>query len=243
MAGFEIPEYTVQDFQEILFPTIFDIPEGESIMDRLGESDLDFPEFKVPLGKAGFKPGDKDKVIRYIVCVYDIKSPFLKDYQEINHRKVAAALYVGFEVDKFRKFSRPVEDMLMGDCDATVDMTIRYCRCYNSVDYSWLVAIWNDFYRILKDIQTGQDYDYTKASKIRADIKLLSREFLNHDDSTSLKEKLYREIEKDSLALSPEAIAQKLEDGLSAITNSEVSDYRSDHIVPIQPTGDKSDSK
>lgn len=240
--AFDIPEYTVQDFKGLLYP-IFEIPEEETIMDRLGDNDLDYPEFHVVLGKAGFEPGDKDKVIRYIACVYDMKSPFLKDFQEINNRKVAAALYVGFKVDKSNRFSKHVEDMLMGDCDETVAMVIRYCRGYNSPDYSWLVAIWDEFFRILKAIQTGQDYDYNKAGKIREDIKRLSREFIVHDDSTSLKSKLYKEIEHDSLKLRPEDIALKVKDGVPAITKEEVSDYRPENTVEVPPTRKGAGSK
>lgn len=238
---FEIPEYTVQDFKGLLYP-VFEIPEGETIMDRLGGGDLDYTEFHVVLGPHGFAPGDKDKVIRYIACVYDMKSPFLKDYQEINNRKLAAALYVGFELDKDNRFPQHVEDMLMGDCEPTVNMVIRYCRGYNSPDYSWLVAIWDEFFRILKAIQLGQDYDYNKAGKIRDDIKRLSREFIVHDDSTSLKSRLYKEIEHDSLKLRPEDIANKIEDGVSPVTEEEVQDYRSKHTVDVQPSREETDS-
>jgi hypothetical protein len=235
--AFEIPEYTIEDFRELQYP-IFEVPEDSTIMEYLGDSDLDDPEFKVTLGKHGFKPGDKDKVIRYIACVYDQGSPFIKDFQDVNHRKIAAALYVGFEIDSKKRFPEAVEQMMLGDMEVTVDMIIRYVRNYNSPDYSFLVAIWDDYYRTLKQIQIGGDYSFDQIKKMREEIKKLTKEFVSGDTVDGVRKKLYKEIEQDSLLLRPEDIAEKLEDGVQAITDTEIQDYRSPNISEVQQSGD-----
>lgn len=239
--AFEVPEYTIEDFKDLLYP-IFEVPEGESIMTSLGESHLDFPEFKVVLGPYDFGPGEKDKVIRYIACVYDMKSPFVKDFHDVNIRKIMAATYVGFESTN-QRFDKHVERMMLGGIEPVVDMVIRYCRSYNQPDYSFLVAIWDDYYRTLKLIQLGEVYDYGKVKKMREDINELSTTFLTGDDAGGMIKKLYQDVEKDSLLLRPEDIAQKLEDGLPAITDEEISGYRADDLTKLQPTGEGTDSE
>lgn len=242
MAKFEVPEYTEEDFKGLLYP-VFEIPEGKSIMDTLGDSELDFKEFKAPIGKYGFKPGEKDKVIQWIACVFDMASPFISDFQDVNTRKVIAAAYVGFEVDDSKRFEDHIEKMMMGSIEPVVDMIIRYCRGYNQPDYSFLVAIWQDYYRTLKIIQQGKDYDYKKVSDMRNDIKTLSKAFLLQDDSSKIIEKLYKDIEEDSLLLTPEDIAQKITDGVSPILNEEISEYQSEHIIGVSTPGDEPDSE
>ncbi len=231
MGKVEIPQYTVEDFKNLLYP-VFEVPKGKTIISYLGDNVLDYPEFKVVLGPHGFKAGDKDRVIRWIAASYDMGSPFIQDYPDVNQRMVMAALYVGFEIDDMRRFEIHVEKMMLGECEPVVDMIIRYCRNYNSPDYSFLVAIWQDYFRTLKQIQMGEDYNFDTIKKMREEIKSLSREFLSGNNSENIRDKLYKEIEKDSLLLRPEDVADRVESG-QGITDTEVKDYNSNRIKII----------
>lgn len=230
---FEKPEYTTADFKKLLYP-VFDIPEAKSIMEVLGNDKLNYPEFKVTIGAHGFAPGDKDRVIRYIACVYDMNSPFHKDYEDVNKRKIAACMYVGFEADDKGRFEDHVENMMLCRKDYIVDMIVRYCRNYRSLDYSLLVALWDDYYMKIKNIHNPDiEYKISDITGLRNEIIRLTEIFISGDDSEELIGNLYKHLEEESLGIRPEDIAMKLRDGVPGVTDKEISDYKSDLIKEV----------
>lgn len=203
-------------------------------MEHLGKNKMDYPEFKKPLGQYGFSLADKDKVLKYIACVYDKNSPFRKDFQDINQRKIAACLYVGFEADERGRFAEHVEMMMLCKNEDILDMIVRYCRNYRNLDYSLLVALWDDYFRKIKDIHNPNiDYKISDITKLREEIVRLSEIFTVGDDSQELLSNLYKHLEEDSLKLRPEDIAAFRRDGISPISDEDVSEYKSEYIKDV----------
>lgn len=217
----DIPEYKVDDFSGIM-REIFEVPEGSSILASVPK--LNYPEFTPSLLKYGL---DKDQVIRYISCVYDKGSPFRNDFLEISQRKVMACLYVGFELDENNKWPKSVEDMMMCNNEIIVPMIVRYARTFKSAEFSFLVAIIDDYHRKLEDAHSGASYNFEELRKIKKEIEGSVLNLTAEDDTDKLKKEIYSWMQNEQLELRPEHIAQKLKDGVPPVSYQDVQKYKS----------------
>lgn len=217
----DLPEYKTSDFKGIM-REIFDIPEGKSILQNTKK--LNYPEFKVSLLNYNL---DKDKVIRYITCVYDKNSPFRIDYLDVPYRKIMACLYVGFEMDEFSKFEDNVTQMMLCENQLINKMIVRYGRVFKDKEYSYLIALEDEFYRLLEGMHAGDKTNTNKIKEVKNEIHNSTKLLLEDDNSKFLREELYSFLEADELELRPEHIATKIKDGVPPITDKEIQEYKS----------------
>lgn len=194
-------------FKGLLFP-VFDYPEGTKLLERFPQL-AQWPEFKTPTRH------DINKVIRYIVAMYDKNGICVYESNGFKRKKLSAEI-AGWKPDKDGDFRGPVKEMMEG-MDVPVNlMIIRYCKLQRSTRYSTLVGMREVYYSILGKMLNHEDVN-TKESQMFEDyekkIDLRSMEFLNGDVSEEIREDLYQTIEYEKLELRPEDIAEKIKEG------------------------------
>lgn len=157
-----------------------------------------------------------NKVLRYIVYMYDKYSPLHK-MTEIMGKKFAAADLAGF-VRKSGKFGANVERMMLCDIPSINKMIVRYCRLQKDSDWSVRVAYEDSLYSQLEAIRNSQEGKDVKdiianTDTLRDKISTLDKILLEGDDNENLKFDIYDTIENETLELKPEDIANKIEVG------------------------------
>ena len=194
-------------FKNLLFP-VFDYPEGANLLERFPQL-KQWREFTVPTRH------DINKVIRYIVAMYDKNGVAVYESNGFKRKKISAEL-AGWKPDKDGDFRGAVKEMLDGK-DVPINlMIIRYCKLQRSARYSTLVGMREVYYSILNKMLNHDDIsvkesqmfeDYEKKIDIRA------MEFLNGDVNEEVREDLFQAIEYEKLELRPEDIAEKIKEG------------------------------
>jgi hypothetical protein len=194
-------------FKGLLFP-VFDYPETTKLLERFPQL-AQWPEFKTPTRH------DINKVIRYIVCMYDKNGICVYETNGFKRKRISAEL-AGWKPDKDGDFRGPVKEMMDGYDEPVNLMIIRYCKLQRSARYSTLVGIREVYYSILEKMIRHDDIsakesqmfeDYEKKIDIRA------MEFLNGDMGEEIREDMYQAIEYEKLELRPEDIAEKIKEG------------------------------
>ena len=160
-------------------------------------------EFKLPLNNI-----HKDKVIRYIMFLYDAKSPFRVKFNDILQRKVEVAKGAGWETDTGGLFDDNVESLLRGDNKNANQMAVAFIRLHRNFKYSYLIALEETFYRYLNETLMGNMTNVTKMKSTQAELEEIITELTNEDTNPSLRNELLRYVEESRLNLRPEDIAR-----------------------------------
>lgn len=177
-------------------------------------------EFRVQL-----KNINKDKVIRYIVYMYDRNTPFRRKFPDILKRKVEAAREAGFKVNQEGFFDEEVETFLRCKNDKVNDMTVAYARIHRNFKYSFFITMEESFYGLMRSVIGGELKDISEMKKVQKELDETMDEFLNDDDNPFLIERFLRYIEKERLSLRPEDIARKIKNHEVTTTHSEISGH------------------
>ena len=170
--------------------------------------------------------GLKDiRVIKYIVYLYDSKTPF-KSIDNFTTRKKQAAELAGFKVDDKGNYQDKYDKIISGKDKQVNKMAIRYCRIQRSPQFAKLVIFEESYYNellILKDDDGLKAADREKTLKnintMASQIEELTGRFLSGDDNPVMKMELFDEIENEELQLTPEDIALKYEAGENPLGN------------------------
>jgi len=193
--------FSDKEFEGLMFNPL-KVPEGRNIITeykRLGK----ISEFRQP-----FASLDKNKIIRYIIFMYDKNSPFRVKFPDILHRKVEAARGAGWSIEKNGLFSDNVERVLRGENDSVNKMTVAYIRIHRNFKYSYLIGLEESFYRLMLEIMGGDMKNVEKMRKLQEDLEQITLELTSDDFNPLLKGELMRYIEQERLNLRPEDIAR-----------------------------------
>lgn len=195
------------------------IPQERSLLRAFPELGK-HSEFRVQL-----KNINKDKVIRYIVYMYDRNTPFRRKFPDILKRKVEAAREAGFKVNQEGFFDEEVETFLRCKNDKVNDMTVAYARIHRNFKYSFFITMEESFYGLMRSVIGGELKDISEMKKVQKELDETMDEFLNDDDNPFLIERFLRYIEKERLSLRPEDIARKIKNHEVTTTHSEISEH------------------
>ena len=132
---------------------------------------------KYPKLKSVLKDGD-DRVIRYILLMYDINSPLRHHYPELYKRKEHAADLAGYNLDKedvtgLFDFRIKTDDGYEPD-EELVNLTMKYLKYQNNM--VWLMIVSNEqaFYeynkRVMLPVDGARDKDILQAVEIKTKI-------------------------------------------------------------------------
>ena len=160
-----------------------------------------YPKLKEILGS-----GD-DKMIRYVILMYDVSSPLRHHYPELGKRKEFAASLAGYDLMKddvtglfeFRIDDEPYEELL--------DMIMRYLKYQNNWVWSMIVSNEQAFYeynrRVMMPVEGNRDKDILQAINIKTQI------MTSQDEIYQRLQKYYRELSGGDEKLQEEITVRK----------------------------------
>lgn len=186
------------------------VPSTKPVMKAFSVLSM-YPEFKEKLPKGL----DIDIVLRYIMILYQEKSPLLT-IDDYNKRKVYAAVWAGFPKSD-GKFSDDYKGIIHGTNKTINRMVIRFCRMQRNMDFSQLVIYENSLYIEMDRMQDVEDSEMRKKAISAIDmltkkVNDLTAIFLAGDQNRFVVEDLLDEIELGTLDIKPEDVAKKLKE-------------------------------
>lgn len=163
-----------------------------------------YPEFheKIPL--------PRDKVLKYIVYVYDRYSPLMEELQDLFKVKVRAAELAGFKRNNKNVFPRQVEDLFLCVDENICAMIVRYITLNKSVEYSEYAVLSESYFIQSKNLLLTTEPDIKNLQVTKKGIVEAREELLSGDSMETLRKQLFRFYLEDKLELRPEDIARKL---------------------------------
>ena len=172
---------------------------------------------------AGKERKDINKVIRYIVAMYDSKSPFVKMFQAVDQRRKECASFAGFDLvkdkellDRMFSFTNPLvnEDEEQEDFTWFSDMVLDFLRDQNQRVWAMIVSNEQTFYEYQKALLSEITVFTTEKDKLNA-ISIKTKLMEDSDAISARLEKYYQVLYGDEIVNSttinytPEALARK----------------------------------
>lgn len=204
-------DFRSDDFKNLLFP-VHTLTMSMNLFDVFPAL-LDYEEFtkrlppEIPI----------NKVFKYIVFVYDKKSPFYNQIDDLIQRKKEAAKEVDFLLTEDGEFHKTVLEVLNCENKKVNAMILRYCRIQGK-EFTNIVASNEAFYQInLKLLSNDKDSADAKekasldeqATKMANRLNEKVREFLSQETAVGLEKDLWilAEEEAANLKITPEDYA------------------------------------
>jgi hypothetical protein len=196
-----------KEFQSLMY-NVEKVPDGANILTFF----KDFGKIK----EFRLNPGDgldNNKVMIYIVLMYDKSSPYRKKFTDVLKRKIEVAHDVGFEVEAGGTFNSLVEDFLKGKNEIVNRKIVQYVRLHRNYKYSYQVSVEASYSNLMLEILGGDTKNISKARDLKDELEDNLLELLNQDSNPYLKDEILRFMEDERLALRPEDIAKKSQSG------------------------------
>jgi len=200
-------QFHSREFQNMRY-NVEKVPEGTSVTQYYKELGK-IREFRNSAGEGI----DNDKVNRFVLLMYDQKSPYRAKYHDILKRKVEVAHDLEFTTIEDGTFESPIEDLLRGKNNIVNRKIVQFVRMHRSFKYTYLVSIESAYYNLMLEIIGGDTKNIIKAKDLRDDLEESLLELLNADNNPFLKDEVLRYMEDERLELRPEDIAKKLQNG------------------------------
>lgn len=146
----------------------------------------EYPKLKEIVGSVD------DKMIRYVILMYDVKSPIRKHYPELGKRKEFAASIAGYDLVKddvvalfdFKINEEPYEELL--------DMIIKYLKYQNNWVWTMIVSNEQAFFeynrRVMMPVDGNRDKDILQAINIKTQV------MTSQDEIYQRLQRYYREL-------------------------------------------------
>ena len=174
-----------------------------------------FPEFNftVPSGATW------EKIVNYMVYVYDPNSELLKLYRDdLYRRKREGALKAGLKIGKDGRFMPEIEAIIVGENDEFNMALVRFARSVGIADYPSYLAYGEIFF---KEVEASQkEKDPGKRKTILQNLKesgdklaSLERKIFTGDEVLNVRNALYQTAEMQRLGIRPEEIAKQIQEG------------------------------
>jgi hypothetical protein len=173
------------DFSKLRFP-VHTVPHGTELL-------LKFPELQAYPEFSEYKEPDRDKVIRYVIYMYDMNSGLILKFPDLKQRKEAALDIAGFERNSNTgKFKKEIYNMvnlekifvkedpededskITAESNRIFDMAMRYIIEQNNRIWSMVVAneqAFDEYLRlIMEPVSDRKDKDLLTAAKTKDDL-------------------------------------------------------------------------
>lgn len=195
------------------------IPKDKEILEEFPELSR-YPEFSLKLENI-----DHNKVMRYVIYVYDRKSPLLSE-KNLTKRKMLACKLAGFELTKEDKYPATVEAMILGSNTFINRIICRYCRNQRDLMYSLMVAGMESFFDNVMKLSAPMGGDdsmkelndravlFNHTSKMIQSLEMSADEVFNNDVKLIYDADEIEQIESGKIRSFPEFIASLREEGI-----------------------------
>jgi hypothetical protein len=156
-----------------------------------------------------------DKSLRYILLMYDSKSPLRDQYPDMNRRKGFAAQIAGFgeddpridELHSFSKKTKVEDEIVVQPCEDLLEALSRFLMYQSSRVWSLIIANEAAFYeyhrKVMVEVTDGGDKDVLQAVTIKT--KLMEA----MDDIDKRLQSYYRELSGDDKLLEEQLTKRK----------------------------------
>lgn len=204
----EVKLFSLKDYDG-LSHNVMALDESVDIIKHFSDFS-DWEEFKQDFG------ADRNKVIRYMVLLYDIESPIKKKIPDYVRAKQVCAEIAGFTADEEGRFPENVDVILRCKSEEFNRMLVRYLRYFMSDTYTMITTMREAFYNaqvliVAADPEKGNKSAIEiekirgdiiiKANDLRGTIDKLVREFSRSEHSPYFQKDLFRIIDEDSKRL------------------------------------------
>jgi hypothetical protein len=152
---------------------------------------------------------ENNKIMLYILCMYDKYSPYRTKFPNVLKRKIEIAHDVGFETIEGGIFEEQVETFLKGKNNVVNQKIVEFVRMHRNFKYTFLVGIENSYYNIMNQVIGGNTKRIADLREIQQELEATMMEILNEDDNPYMREAVLRYIEEERLLLRPEDMAKK----------------------------------
>lgn len=186
-------------------------PFKQDDIDKLKDSYIEFTENDSPL--------DLDNIIRYIILIYDRKSPQQQLYPILEQRKLATAELVGFKKQPDGRFDKDVNDLLLCQYQKVNSMIIRYVTLFFDLEYTSYIAFLEMYNKELINSLSQNDSKEIKIlqenlDKLRSKMTEARTKMFSGDNSASLEQTLYKNYtQKLPSRLRPEEFSMAIMEG------------------------------
>ena len=159
---------------------------------------------------------DKEKVIAYIILLYDPSSDLKRLYPDsLWERKYQAAVRAGFQTTDGH-FASHVEDLIVGNNEEVNQAILMYVRLSGQADLPAYLAYTEVFYKQVLASLKEKDEKRLKGIQenirnSREEIAAIERKILGGEEVQAVRSALYKLAEKQRLNLRPEYKAQEIE--------------------------------
>jgi hypothetical protein len=165
---------------------------------------------------------DNNKVMLYIMCMYDKYTPFRAKFPDVLKRKIEIAHDVGFQTQEGGIFEDSVEDMLKGKNKIVNAKIVEFVRQHRNFKYAYLVGIENSYYTIMLEVMGGDTRRIGDLRDIQKELEATMMELIGEDDNPHIRDAVLRYVEEERLKLRPEDMAQKQMNDESPIATEEI---------------------
>jgi len=134
----------------------------------------------------------EDKMLRYVILMYDVSSPLRQHYPELGKRKEFAASIAGYDLIKDNVVS--LFDFKIDDepHETLLDIIIKYLKYQNNWVWSMIVSNEQAFYeynrRVMMPVEGNKDKDILQAINIKTQI------MSSQDEIYQRLQKYYRDL-------------------------------------------------
>ena len=131
-----------------------------------------YPKIKQIVGEAN------DKMLRYVILMYDMNSPLREYYPEVSKRKQFAASIAGYDLNKedvtpLFDFKIKIDDEEV-PYDYLLNLIVKYLKYQNNYVWSMIVSNEQAFYefnkRVMLPVDGNRDKDILQAITIKTQI-------------------------------------------------------------------------
>lgn len=148
-----------------------------------------------------------DRMIRYVILMYDVNSPLRKHYPELGKRKEFAASIAGYDLMRddvvslfdFKINDEPYEDL--------IDMIMSYLKYQNNWVWTMIISNEQAFFeynkRVMLPVEGNRDKDILQAINIKTQI------MTSQDEIYQRLQKYYRELSGGDDSLEEAIIVKK----------------------------------
>jgi len=170
---------------------------------------------------------NNERVMLYIICLYEKNTPYRPKYLDVLQRKIEVAHDVGFEVGKDGLFDDAVEIFMKGGNAIVNAKIVEFVRMHRNFKYSYLVGIENSYYTIMKEIMSGNTKRLSELKDIQEELEDTMIQLMNDDNNPYIRDTILRYLEEERLGVTPEEIALKIAKNEQPVSFEEVQRYSS----------------
>jgi hypothetical protein len=179
----------------------------------------EYAEFQEDLGDL---EDTRLEVLRYIILVYDMKSPLWDLYRDNIQRMTEALSLAKFETQDNGEFSKHIlQGLLYGNNRAVNSMITRYVSLFNNVRFmqlSGLLEVYTKLFLRLRSEKPDKN-EVDTFNKTATNIERLTQEVFGGKQNTELENSLYEMLSFNKILFRPEHVAHRKKKG-KKLTNA-----------------------